>query len=397
MRSPALLFAALGLLVCAGSGRAQMTPLSDERETYAHAELLGLTQTRTSTPLPPFSYFNTFDRAVVEDPDPNGLGACEAVSFQVSQWYPAGMSASGTTSAGQSSTAGSFMAWSNVEFDFAVETCIEYQFDAWVKPGDAPDAALVTLSRMSGGVEYHRLEDGELHLIGRLSPGDYSMFGTSRFSSSAQSFNGGTYAFQWTCAVCPDPLIAEQPSNVLTPCDASAVFFVTTSVPASSLTFQWRRNGVPLTNDGHTSGVNTPSLTIADPCHPDSGYYDVLVGNGTVIEPSSVAQLTIGDTNDVPLGTPALPSLQVALAGPNPFSRETSFRYSATRPQHARIAIHDISGARIRTLADRELVGAGMLTWDGRTSSGTRAPAGVYFMRVEAGEPHPTCRVVLLD
>lgn len=398
MRPLATLCTVFLLLPFAGPARAQMIPLADHRENRAYVSYLGVTDEISEQPSAPFAYFNNLLNVYVPNPDPEGAGSCESSSFQVSQFFPAGISASGTT-AGRWSTVpfGTYSGLSLARFDFRLNSCIEYQLDVWVKPGDLESSGEFILDTAPATVPIHRLLAGELHVTGRLSPGDYTLEGRSSFSTSAETFQGATYSHFWTCTPCQNPLIVGQPTDVLTPCGSPVQFTVTTQSSAGSLTFQWRHNGVPLANNSHTSGADTPTLTIADPCHPDIGYYDVIVSDGTVSEPSSVATLTIGSTGDVSPSPAASLRLSLALAGPSPFKRETSFRYSAAQPVHARVAIHDVTGARVRTLADRELAGSGLLTWDGSTSSGARARSGIYFVRVEAGEMHPALRVVLLD
>ena len=63
----------------------------------------------------------------------------------------------------------------------------------------------------------------------------------------------------------------------------------------------------------------------------------------------------------------------------------------------ARVTVHDLRGARVRTLADgaRE-AGAWPVEWDGRAGAAGAAPPGVYFVRAEAGGRSVTRRVVLL-
>jgi alpha-tubulin suppressor-like RCC1 family protein len=66
--------------------------------------------------------------------------------------------------------------------------------------------------------------------------------------------------------------------------------------PSSSLTYQWRRNGVNLTNGGRISGADSATLTIANSQAGDAAVYDVvvaMVGGGSVI--SDPALLTLLD------------------------------------------------------------------------------------------------------
>jgi hypothetical protein len=71
---------------------------------------------------------------------------------------------------------------------------------------------------------------------------------------------------------------------------------------------------------------------------------------------------------------------------PNPFQART-----------ATISIYDVSGRLVRRLVNGMLdSGEHQLRWDGRTSQGEVTPAGVYFLRVEAGSLSQTAKVVAL-
>jgi hypothetical protein len=63
----------------------------------------------------------------------------------------------------------------------------------------------------------------------------------------------------------------------------------------------------------------------------------------------------------------------------------------------ASLAVYDLSGRHVRTLLDRPLdAGAHRVDWDGRGEDGTRAGAGIFFMRFEAGTARVDRKVLLL-
>lgn len=63
-----------------------------------------------------------------------------------------------------------------------------------------------------------------------------------------------------------------------------------------------------------------------------------------------------------------------------------------------RIEIHDVAGRLVRTILDGSSdQGAHRLTWDGTDNAGHRIGAGVYFVRVRAGEFTASRKVVLLN
>jgi flagellar hook assembly protein FlgD len=50
------------------------------------------------------------------------------------------------------------------------------------------------------------------------------------------------------------------------------------------------------------------------------------------------------------------------------------------------VAVHDVGGRLVRTLLrDDRPAGRHSVTWDGRDERGRIVPAGVYFVRLEAG------------
>ena len=73
----------------------------------------------------------------------------------------------------------------------------------------------------------------------------------------------------------------------------------------------------------------------------------------------------------------------------NPFNPLATVSFTVPRAQGVRIAIYDVRGTLVRTLADREYqAGPHTVTWDGRDEAGQAQPAGVYFARMEADGVH---------
>jgi flagellar hook assembly protein FlgD len=57
--------------------------------------------------------------------------------------------------------------------------------------------------------------------------------------------------------------------------------------------------------------------------------------------------------------------------------------------------VFDVHGRRVRTILDGEVSsGRHALVWDGRTLSGTEAPAGIYFVRLEGKDRDEVLRAV---
>jgi hypothetical protein len=97
-------------------------------------------------------------------------------------------------------------------------------------------------------------------------------------------------------------------------------------------------------------------------------------------------------------GGPAAAGLDLAPARPNPSGGAVRLGFTLPRAARARLLLYDVTGRRVRTLVDGPL-GAGVhaRTWDGREDGGARAPAGLYFARLEAAGGTAACRIVRVN
>ena len=81
---------------------------------------------------------------------------------------------------------------------------------------------------------------------------------------------------------------------------------------------------------------------------------------------------------------------------PNPTRGGASFRFAIARPGRARVSVFDLEGRRVAVPVDLEMgAGSHSGSWDGRTSGGAPAPAGVYVLRLEAPGTTDTRRVTI--
>ncbi|MFN8586884.1 MAG: alpha-amylase family glycosyl hydrolase [Candidatus Eisenbacteria bacterium] len=89
--------------------------------------------------------------------------------------------------------------------------------------------------------------------------------------------------------------------------------------------------------------------------------------------------------------------LRLAPASPNPSGGAVALRWTLAAGGRARLAIYDVSGRHVRTLADGAMTaGEHSTRWDGRDAAGRLAGAGLYFARLEAAGERRTTRVVRL-
>jgi hypothetical protein len=106
----------------------------------------------------------------------------------------------------------------------------------------------------------------------------------------------------------------------------------------------------------------------------------------------------------VALGTPfpvisAGPALRNSLAQnyPNPFNPQTTIAFSIKARMHVEVAIYDVGGRLVRTLANEtRAAGAYEITWDGRDDNGQAVASGVYFYRLVAPQFTQARKMVLL-
>jgi hypothetical protein len=130
---------------------------------------------------------------------------------------------------------------------------------------------------------------------------------------------------------------------------------------------------------------------------PDGGFLDAQCppgdGDGNVEE---------GEYVWFPLGTTAAESAAPAKislypARPNPFSGSTAVSLFLPRPGRVSLAVYDVKGRKVGTLASGMLSeGRHSFEWDGTAARGRPAAQGVYFLRLEAGGLTVTRKIVVL-
>ncbi len=90
----------------------------------------------------------------------------------------------------------------------------------------------------------------------------------------------------------PPPTITQHPSPQSV-CPGATATFTVVATGEGTLAYAWQRNGVFLSNGGHYSGVNTPTLTVSSADDADVGNYACVVSNGGGGTGSNPAALTV--------------------------------------------------------------------------------------------------------
>jgi Glycosyl hydrolases family 32 N-terminal domain len=79
-----------------------------------------------------------------------------------------------------------------------------------------------------------------------------------------------------------------------------------------------------------------------------------------------------------------------------PLGSGLAFLIELPRPDHVRLDLFDVRGARVRTLIERELPsGASLEPWDGRSAEGAMVGSGIYFAKLTTGGATRSVRVVI--
>jgi len=91
-----------------------------------------------------------------------------------------------------------------------------------------------------------------------------------------------------------DPFITTQPSNQTVNAGQAALFSIN-AAGTSPLSFQWFKDGAPLTDGVNISGTQTATLTLSNVGGGDAGGYSVIVSNTYGSVTSIVAALTVAD------------------------------------------------------------------------------------------------------
>lgn len=82
---------------------------------------------------------------------------------------------------------------------------------------------------------------------------------------------------------------------------------------------------------------------------------------------------------------------------PNPFQDHTIFSFSLAESAHIRLEIYTVTGAKIRTLVDRDYTtGNSSVQWDGKTETGEDLPTGTYMYRYVVGNQESLGRISLI-
>jgi hypothetical protein len=142
---------------------------------------------------------------------------------------------------------------------------------------------------------------------------------------------------------------------------------------------------------GLNAGVNPPNVGVFNTTHNYTTGYPVDVPQVRDIAAFGAAWGTlhaIGSPEivDVPIAQLDVPAVLALAVGPNPAREAASMRFDLPTAGAVTLAVYDVAGRAVRTLADNEAFEPGRhaRNWDGSSNAGAKVPAGVYFVRMTA-------------
>ena len=112
----------------------------------------------------------------------------------------------------------------------------------------------------------------------------------------------------------------------------------------------------------------------------------------------NIDDVTVSGLEDLGPGDPLPAEVVVHQSLPNPMRSSADISFVMPGTDHVELSVYDITGRRVRRLVDgTRTAGSHSLVWDGRTGSGSRAPAGVYFVVAATSDSRDTMKLVRLD
>ncbi|MBN2620792.1 T9SS type A sorting domain-containing protein, partial [candidate division WOR-3 bacterium] len=83
---------------------------------------------------------------------------------------------------------------------------------------------------------------------------------------------------------------------------------------------------------------------------------------------------------------------------PNPCTHKLALSYSIHASMDVRLSVYDATGRQIATLVEQILpAGVHTATWHVSDNQGRSVPAGIYFMKLEAGTKYDIQKIVVLN
>ncbi|MBD3286693.1 S8 family serine peptidase [candidate division WOR-3 bacterium] len=145
--------------------------------------------------------------------------------------------------------------------------------------------------------------------------------------------------------------------------------------------------------DNHGSGESESFIyTVSE---SDAGWYALAIcsNNGR----HGLFDLPCGPTGVTENPTEVITACYLTQNTPNPFTANTSIRYTLPHDNFVTLSIYDVSGQRVKTLVnDIKQAGEYNVQWDSRDEAGKEVPTGVYYYRLESVGYSDTKKMILI-
>jgi len=126
----------------------------------------------------------------------------------------------------------------------------------------------------------------------------------------------------------------------------------------------------------------------------NQGVYDFQSNRNPFVDhPEFVGRIWGGTDADDPTHVP-IAGLTYRTVYPNPFAAGTTLVLDSRNAASASVAVFNVRGQRITGWNAELSAGQSEIAWDGKDSSGSSVPAGVYILRVDTGKDCLDARVL---
>ncbi len=164
----------------------------------------------------------------------------------------------------------------------------------WLRGGTSPELWRTTFELSTNGLDWSSLGPGA------RTPGGWTFTGITTQAHStirARGFlTGGlcNYSSMFVETGVGGPAFSSEPINQTNGAGNTATL-IAAALGSNPLTFQWLRNGAPLSDSSHIAGAHTPILTVNNLLKADEAGYSVVVTNFLGSITSGIARLTVLD------------------------------------------------------------------------------------------------------
>ncbi len=195
--------------------------------------------------------------------------------------------------------------------------------------------------------------------------------------------------------------IGTQPTNQTLNAGATATFSAS-AVGGGPLGYQWRKNGLNISDDGRITGTDSGTLSISNISSLDAGSYSVKITNAVSAVTSAVAVLTVNDpainsqpaAQVVPSGGTAM--FQVGAAGSAPVTYQW-YKDGAGLSDGSGISGSQAATLTISNASSANLGGYSVRVQNGVGASITSATAQLFITDPAMQAPRPNVIFILCD